>query len=296
MENVESAANPADVPQDAPAEHADIVSLDTPTEANTPAVGSEEPSYDDLLNEAEGAAEARPDAEFVDVEYEGETFKLPPKLKDALLRQADYTKKTMEIAETRKAIEADRAQAEQVRNISTAKVNAIGQAQILDYQIRNLEATPVDGLTQEQINALRMDLRDLYDQKNQVSSDIQQLASAEKYAETEELGKLRQQALQEAASLVPNWSDARRTELETLAKELGAGLDPNDITEPWAYKVLHLADIGKKFIERQKKAGQMRQAQAGTPTQSLGNSKGGSKAPEEMTMAEYIAARKSGNI
>lgn len=296
MENVEPAANPADATPDAPAEYAEIVSLDAPTEANTPAVGSEEPSYDDLLKEAEGAAEASPEAELVDVEYEGETFKLPPKLKDALLRQADYTKKTMEVAETRKAIEAARQEAEQARNISTAKINAIGQAQVLDYQIRALEATPIDGLSQEQINALRMDLRDLYDRKNLVSSDIQKLAEVERYTETEELGKLRQQTLQEASALVPNWSDARRTELETLAKELGANLDPNDITEPWAYKVLHFADIGKKFIERQKKAGQMRQAQAGTPTQSLGGSRAGSKAPEEMSMAEYIAARSSGQV
>jgi hypothetical protein len=296
MENVEPAANPAVAEEAAPAEYAEIVSLDAQTEANTPAVGSEEPSYDDLLNEAEGAVEATPEAELIDVEYEGETFKVPPKLKDALLRQADYTKKTMEVAETRKAIEAEKAQIEHVRNISTAKVNAMTQAQVLDYQIKSIEATQIDGLSQEQINSLRMDLRDLYDQKNQVSTDIQKLTEAERYAETEEVGKLRQQALQEAATLVPNWSDTRRAELETLAKELGASLDPDEITEPWAYKVLHFADIGKKFIERQKKAGQMRQAQAGTPTQSLGNSKAGSKAPEEMSMAEYIASRKSGQI
>lgn len=296
MENVEPAANPADAPVDAPATHADIVDLDATQEANTPAVGSEEPSLDDLMNEALGSQEANPEEEFAEVEYEGEKFKVPPKLKDALLRQADYTKKTMDLAETRKTIEAELAELESARRVSTAKVNAMTQAQVLDIQIQRLEATPIDGLSQEQINSLRMDLRDLYDQKNQVGYDIQQLVESERQAESAEAGKLRQEALQEASKLVPNWSDTRRTELETLAKELGAPLDPDDITEPWAYKVLHFADIGKKFIERQKKAGQMRQAQAGIPTQSLGGSKAGGKAPEEMSMAEYIAARSAGAI
>jgi hypothetical protein len=45
----------------------------------------------------------------VEVEYEGKTYCLPPELRDALLRQADYTRKTQEVAQARKALEAEKA-------------------------------------------------------------------------------------------------------------------------------------------------------------------------------------------
>jgi hypothetical protein len=44
--------------------------------------------------------------ELVDVVYDGKSYQLPPELKDALLRQADYTRKTQEVAQARKAVEA----------------------------------------------------------------------------------------------------------------------------------------------------------------------------------------------
>jgi hypothetical protein len=44
--------------------------------------------------------------ELVEVVYDGKSYQLPPELKDALLRQADYTRKTQEVAQTRRALEA----------------------------------------------------------------------------------------------------------------------------------------------------------------------------------------------
>jgi hypothetical protein len=45
----------------------------------------------------------------VEVEYEGKTYYLPAELKDALLRQADYTRKTQDVAKARKTLEAETA-------------------------------------------------------------------------------------------------------------------------------------------------------------------------------------------
>ena len=46
----------------------------------------------------------------VEVDYNGKSYCLPPELKDALLRQADYTRKTQELAEGRRALEAARVE------------------------------------------------------------------------------------------------------------------------------------------------------------------------------------------
>jgi len=66
--------------------------------------GAEEAANDILLQDDEIEASA-PDE--VEVEYEGKSYRLPPELKDALLRQADYTRKTQDVAKARKALEAE---------------------------------------------------------------------------------------------------------------------------------------------------------------------------------------------
>lgn len=60
-------------------------------EAEGQDIDGEEPD-----DQAEAEAE---DAE--DIEYEGQTFRVPKVLKDAFLRNADYTQKTQEVAARR---------------------------------------------------------------------------------------------------------------------------------------------------------------------------------------------------
>ena len=66
--------------------------------------GAEQAANDTALQDDDQTA---PDE--VEVEYEGKTYCLPPELKDALLRQADYTRKTQDVAQARKALEAGKA-------------------------------------------------------------------------------------------------------------------------------------------------------------------------------------------
>lgn len=304
METLESAANPADAPIVAPVADSadDIVDLEAQREAQAPAEGSEakpEPEDDDELAKlALGSVDdAKPEDELAEVDYEGEKYKVPAPLKEALLRQADYTRKTMELAEQRKSVETMLKQAEEARNISVAKIEATTQARQLEAEIERLKATPIDGLPQETINALRLDLQAMEAQRATIAGDIQQLAALEAQKETEQFGKLRQECLAAAAKEVPNFTDARRTELETLAAKLGASPDEvAGITEPFAYKVLHFADIGMKYSERQRAAAQMKTAQAGNPAQKVAGRADGGKDAESMSMEEYIAARKSGKL
>ena len=70
---------------------------------------AQEPEVEDE-SEADPAEPEQDEAnEAEEIEYEGKAYKVPKELKDAFLRQTDYTRKTQEVAETRKAVE-DRAQ------------------------------------------------------------------------------------------------------------------------------------------------------------------------------------------
>lgn len=80
---------------------------DTPVEELEQEESAEEVADSD---ETEEPTEAEGEDDGEEVEFEGKAYKVPKGIKEALLRQADYTKKTQEVAEQRKSVE-ERAQA-----------------------------------------------------------------------------------------------------------------------------------------------------------------------------------------
>lgn len=78
--------------------------------------------------EAEDQAEdAEPEDDAEEVDYEGQKFRVPKVLKDALLRQADYTQKTQALANERKVLESRQAEINQRAEV---------QAQTFDQRVQ----------------------------------------------------------------------------------------------------------------------------------------------------------------
>ena len=126
---------------------------------------------------AEGEAEeVEPEDDSEEIEHEGERYKVPKALKDAFLRQADYTRKTQEIAETRKALEARNAelaqQAEVFRETSEKRV----QLAIIDQQLSQLDQMDWGVYAQtygaEQAVAAMAQANQLRDARSALTADI----------------------------------------------------------------------------------------------------------------------------
>src|SRR5688572_14468037 len=75
---------------------------------------------------AEPEAPAEPVDELDEIEFDGERYKIPKKLKNGFLMQSDYTRKTQEVAEERKAIAAAKEAAKQEAEASRAHAREIG--------------------------------------------------------------------------------------------------------------------------------------------------------------------------
>ncbi|MEK1933745.1 MAG: hypothetical protein AAAC47_28970, partial [Pararhizobium sp.] len=60
--------------------------------------------------EGEGGEQTPQEPEETEVEFNGKKYKVHPDLKDGLMMRADHTRKTMEVAELRKAVEAKQAE------------------------------------------------------------------------------------------------------------------------------------------------------------------------------------------
>lgn len=80
--------------------------------------------------------------EEVEVTYDGKTYLLPPELKNALLRQADYTRKTQEVAQGRKALEA--AHAEHHQSVAGSRAHIQDAARIVALNDQLAQFAQVD--------------------------------------------------------------------------------------------------------------------------------------------------------
>lgn len=242
----------------------------------------------ELLKEVAGPDEGAPEAE-TEVEYEGKTYKVPPELKDALLRQSDYTKKTMSLADERRAIEAEAKQLAEVQAITKEELGAAVQYQLVQEKMQALLETNVEGLSEDQITRLRLDLNDLEKQASHWANAAQEAGQKRQTQASLQLQQAREAAFTEAAKRIPNFTPERRQALEQFALSHGAAQDVvANLADPTVYEILHLADIGKRFIDSQKKTKQVKEAIAIQPASEVGGKKAtAQKNPETMTPEEY---------
>ena len=89
--------------------------------------GAEQATNDTALQDDDQIEACAPDE--VEVEYEGKTYRLPSELKDALLRQADYTRKTQDVARARKALEAEASAHDS--KASSVRAHMLGAARVV---------------------------------------------------------------------------------------------------------------------------------------------------------------------
>jgi hypothetical protein len=96
------------------------------------------PSDDE--QQSEDDADADDDGE--EVEYEGKAYKVPKELKEALLRQSDYTQKTQAVAEQRKSVEERAAMLEAKERVLSEtfdKAVAVREVQSRLKQFENID-------------------------------------------------------------------------------------------------------------------------------------------------------------
>lgn len=82
-----------------------MLTADQSAPAPAPASDEESLTQDNASQEEAASEQEQPDTE-EEIEYSGNKYRIPKELKSAFMFQADYTRKTQEVAEQRKAYEA----------------------------------------------------------------------------------------------------------------------------------------------------------------------------------------------
>lgn len=296
--HIETAANPADggvATPDAPAQESTAPQV----EATTPAEGVAD-DLDALTKEALGETDASP--EFLEVEIDGRKYKiaagddqpLDPDLKFGALREADYRKKTMSLAEERRAFQEERQAAQARANLEGEALVRAHDLRAIDAKVSQLSQLSVSelrraGYSEADIQQVASDLSKLVEQRDNLARQVQQDVHAMNEADAQAVKDGFAKAVSSAALLDKALTPERCEYLVGMAKQLGFDeQDVTSITDPTAFKVLHYADIGMKFSERQRAAAQMKAAGAGKPSTNVGGTNSPSNDPESMSAGEYM--------
>jgi hypothetical protein len=182
-----------------------------------------EPENDPEVSSNEEVATEDPDEgqpevvdDSVEVEYEGEKVKVPAKVKDALLRQADYTRKTQEVAETRKAIEAERQAMQFQMQFSQVSFAKQAELQNIDSQARAIvQALPeLWRANPEQASQYQAMLYELQGKGQQAQRELQQLHEEYQGQQREYMARKHEAAAKYIADAIPGYTPSSSMDVE----------------------------------------------------------------------------------
>ena len=225
MDNQETGSNgPLDVNQ-ATSLFSEALSTEPKEEqaAAEPAAATPEPEATEPEAQPEAAAEGQEQAAEEDptvtVKIDGKEVEIKlSELKNGYQRQADYTRKTMEVAEQRKAAEQQQAQALQERQAYAANLQrmqvqlegALQQQQQTNWE-ELLSSDPVEYLKQQRIAQERQaQLQQVYAEQQKVAA-LQQAESQNAYV------RHLQAQQEDLLAKLPEWKDEAKSKAEKVA-------------------------------------------------------------------------------
>lgn len=281
-----------------------------PAEGETPEAEVEnevqeqpEQQLDEDGNPIEDQAEPE-EEEFEEIERDGKKAKVPAWLKSELMMQADYTRKTQELAEARKAIEAERTAFQQASDAEiSARANLATISQqyqsIQDEVVKNYgtwdafhDADPFEAAKAEgRINRLR----DAHGQTTQYLGHLQQERT---FNEQREAAKRLEEGAAEISKAIPEWSPTHAAKLvEAGQKHFGFSKEDLDgIDDPKLVIALNAAVKWLEHEERTKKAKSIVKAQEVQPAAKVGRSSAPPTGLDDRLSAEEWMRRRNAQV
>jgi len=210
---------------DESAVESDVESTDTDddesdaTETETQAGEAESESADEETESEDD--EAR---DWAEVEVNGQTYKVHPDLKEGYIQQADYTRKTQEVAEQRRIVEARETQLQESAQAQMAHIGEIAAIQnaqsILDqfeqvdwntlYEQHPAEASQLSH-QQQMATKAKADAEENYTRSRDSAFQAQQA----------ELAKAQEKCREDVKKNIPGWSDEMDRDVTNYALGLG---------------------------------------------------------------------------
>ena len=267
--------------------------VDTATPDNT---GDAEPvqQYDENGLPIEAAPVDDDEEDEVDgVKLKGKKEALE-KLKAERLMQADYTRKTQEVAEQRRNFDAEREQFQKAAQTHQQYLREIGQLTGIDERLAQFSQVNWQALTDsDPVQALKLhtEFTQLQAHKGQLVNALTQKQQAAQQEQQRSTAKQLMEARQVLERDIKGWSPELAGKLVDFG--IKQGFPPEamqNITRPEVVKVIHKAFLYDQL--QQQRAAKAPAAPAPPVTRLSGTGAVATKDPAQMSDAEFAAMRK----
>lgn len=241
------------------------------TEVANPQANETEVSTDDQVTDDQ-VTDAVEETEEVDWE-DGKKYAVPKALKDALLRQADYTRKTQEVAEQRKALEArDKAFAQQAE-WQQANIKEYARLEAITDRLSQFQGVNWAQLNQDdpvRAQALFIEKSNLESAQRELRDGLTQKQQQAMWEQQQNAAKRLQEGRAALAKAIPNFTP----ELAKSLRDHGTsyGYTPDEIgavDDPRAVQVLHDAYLWRQYQNKQRAAANQKPVQQAEPVRQV---------------------------
>lgn len=210
--------------------------------------------------------------ETVEVEISGLKYRVPAALKDGYLQHADYTSKTMDLADKGRALEGDRDALKSERDNFTQQaqthrenIQDFGELAHTDKLLESFRKVDFQQLQQEdpdQATQLGFQFQMLRDQRQQIVERIQKgeydtrvTAEREQANAAREHANRKDQLTATLARDIPNYSPELQGKMDETAFRGGyTQTELDSVTDPRMMRMLHLAHLGEQVLQRKRAA------------------------------------------
>ncbi len=178
-----------------------------------------------------------------DLTIEGELFQVPAKLKDAFMRTEDYTKKTQELGEQRRAVDQVRGLLE-TRQMDAAFSQSVSAEQqelaVIDAYLSQISKTDLSQLPTDQLLRQKLEIDNVKERKAALQSSIEGKRAQFQTEVKNKLAELRGKSKEAASKAIPGFNEETDKAVRAFALAEGlteAELD-NVLMDPRSYKIL----------------------------------------------------------
>lgn len=184
-----------------------------------------------------------PAADLAQIEVDGDLFQVPVKLKDAFLRNQDYTQKTQQLAEERKSIEHVRELAQQRQIDSSFQESVAAEQQeiaVIDAYLQQASKIDWSTMNMEQMFRTRAELDNVKERRSQLRAAVDGKRAQFNEQVKTKFTELRQKARELASKSISGFNE----EMEKAVRAYGVseGLTETEVDnvllDPRSYKVL----------------------------------------------------------
>ncbi len=212
--------------------------LPTETEEATTEVDTEDNPEGEDAEESEVEAQDSDDEE---VDFDGAKYRIPKALKDAFLRQSDYTQKTQAIAE--KARELD-STLERITSVSEQETQALSRVAIVEAQLQQFENIDWDAWDQTDpiaANNARWQMSEMRRAKDEAINGYHQAKQQVQFVAQQETARRLEQGQKMLAERIPGWGQDKAAAILNFGQEAyGFSREElSSIDDPRAILVLH---------------------------------------------------------